>query len=90
MLVKDYKYNLKHGFFWLIVEGENPDERLTIQCRLNTDQYGNCVKQITKGDCGHNWGICAGANYEAFEYFGENECMETLFQYASNLDIELI
>ena len=87
MNVLNFDYDLEHGFAWIEVEGKLSDETYTIICCV--DLVDNQPTVITK-DCGHNWGMCGANNEQAFTYWGENRCMETLFHYAKENRIDVI
>lgn len=77
MNIIGFDYDLEYGFAWINVDGNDNKNTFTVQCCLQDNK-----KQIKMSDCGHNWGLCLDANEEAFDYYGENRCMEALFSKA--------
>ena len=90
MNVLRFDYNLQNGFAWIMVGGKNPDDEMIVQCCLDQDEDDNYIKEIIIAHCGHNWGLCADANEEAFKHWGENSCMAALFYYAQENDFNLV
>ncbi len=89
MNVLSFDYDLDYGFAWIMV-ADKDKQQLTVQCCLKSDEPGIFQKIINKMDCGHNWGLCADANEKAFETFGEEECMNALFEQAKLNGIEVV
>ena len=86
MDVKSFDHDTETGFAWIIVNGKEGEE-MSIQCCLET----SCNEPtISMGDCGHDWGICADGNAEAFALWGENRCMKALFNRAKECGLVVI
>lgn len=100
MNILEFDFNTEDGFVWIVVEGKNEGEPWTVQCCLKSEknaalksQQGKkfrYIKVIDCDDCGHNWGICADVNKEAFDYWGHNRCMVALFNCAKKNGIKII
>jgi len=88
MNILEFDYDLENGFAWILIPGENIDKILTVQCCLNPAQGEEIKyeKKITALDCGHDWGLSGDQNYEAFELYGEDVCMDALFNAARDDD----
>lgn len=91
MNVKDFEIDVENGFAWIIVEGKDQSRDFTVQCCLQAvdGEDGAYAAQIKMSDCGHDWGMSGDANKEAFEFWGENRCMTTLFRYAKQAGVEV-
>ena len=94
MNVLKFDYDTEAGFAWIEVEAGtlSGDERWAVQCCLATnidDPRGPCELKIICSDCGADWGICGEINEKAFSYYGENRCMQMLFNAAKNAGIEV-
>ena len=96
MNVQEFDYSQKDGFAWMIVDGKNSDESMTVQCCLQEGDYDpynggqqEYLMGIDAGDCGHNDGICGDVNKQAFGYWGENRCMTMLFKKAESAGIKV-
>jgi len=91
--INTFDYDTMSGFAW-ITFGE---KEYTVQCCLAPGSFnedtGNCLPCQTKiimSDCGHNEGICGETNKEAFDEFGEDMCMDMLFEQARKHGLEIV
>lgn len=86
MNIKSFDFDTEHGFAWIVVEGKNEGEELTVQCCLvalyEDGEFIEFKEAINCSDCGYNWGICGDVNEKAFRCWGEDKCMEALFSEA--------
>jgi hypothetical protein len=89
MNILSFEFSLDHGFAWIVVDGKKEGDKYTVQCCLE-EKDGKFIPKIKSSDCGHNWGLCSDSNEKAFEYWGENRCMNALFNKAKVNGIEVI
>ena len=93
MKIKNFDFDTKFGFAWIVVDGKNEGDELTVQCCLTSENEieSNALikyrEEIDCGDCGHNSGICGDVNENAFSFWGENRCMTALFSAANKAGI---
>ena len=89
MEILTFDYNLDHGVVWITVPNKHVDGKtLTIQCcthKSSTDE----LLVIDAIDCGFDWGLCAGANEEAIDLYGENRCFTALMNKAKSEGFEV-
>ena len=89
MKIKEFEHNLEDGFAWIVLDNDN-DNDMVVQCCLEQGSGLPAKPQISQSDCGHDWGICADANAAAFEKWGADRCMASLFSEAKAANIEII
>ncbi len=94
MQVLDFDYDLEMGFCHIIVGGKFEGDKMTVQCCLKIDppkhewpiESPKFLEVIERGDCGQ-LGICGDVNQEAFNYWGESQCLTALFNKAKSAGI---
>ena len=98
MKIINFDYDTSHGFAFMTVEGRKTGETMSVQCCLFLKEVNQDTAEIIEPeheakiitrDCGHTEGLCADANADAFQFWGENRCMNALFGSAEIAGIEL-
>lgn len=81
-----FDYDLSWGFAWI-----NLSENITFQCCLDVDPVnrksnGDCIflKQITRNDCGADWGQCDDTNRKARTLFYYDDLLDALIDKAKD------
>ena len=97
MNIKEFDYDTKHGFAWILVETDQANnDSWTVQCCLADRSQEDAENgrpfeaKIICGDCGHDWGNSGDTNEKPFKYWGENRCMSALFQAAKSAGLEVV
>lgn len=79
MEVIDLTADFETGFVQMTIQGSKQVEPVIVQCMLATHN-GDFIHMIDSRDCGHNTGVCKEVNKEAFSLYGEEACMQKLYE----------